>query len=75
MEDMDAAANDFDFPVEWMMAVKYNLELALAPSYGVQGTQLKTIAALADEYLNEAMSFDKEGVSIIFEPEPNWSNL
>ena len=71
-EDMDAAANDFDFPQEWLMAVKYNLALVLCPSYGVQGTQLKTIAALAETYLDDAMSFDKEHVNIQLTPEYNW---
>lgn len=75
-EDMDATANDFDFPQEWLMAVKCNLSLVLAPSYGVQGTQLKTIAALADGYLDEAMGFDKENnTSILLQPEQNWSDV
>lgn len=72
MEDMDAAANDFDFPQEWLMAVKYGLELVLAPAYGVRSEQLKTISALAQMYLEEAMGFDKEQESVYFAPEKNY---
>lgn len=72
-EDMDSATNDFDFPVEWLMAIKYNLELALAPAYGVIGTPLKTIAALAESYLDDAMSWDREqNTSIYLQPEHRW---
>lgn len=69
VEDMDAAANDFDCPSHWLMAIKYGLELVLAPSYGVRSEQLRSIASLAEMYLDEAMSSDKEAVSIFFQPD------
>jgi hypothetical protein len=70
IEDMDAAANDFDCPPYWLMAIKYQLELVLAPAFGARSEQIKTIAALAESYLDDAMGFDKENeTSLYFQPE------
>lgn len=71
IEDMDAAANDFDCPAEWFMAIKYNLELALSPAYGTRAEQLKNIVGLASMYLDDAMSFDKEHTSVYIQPGEN----
>ena len=72
VEDMDAAANDFDFPQEWLLAVQYNLALVLAPSYGVRREQLQVIVPLAASYLEDAMASDKENVSVYLTPDNAW---
>lgn len=69
MEDMDSAADNFDCPSEWYMAIKYNFEVALIPAYGVRREQASIILGLASSYLDDAMSFDKEDVSIYLQPE------
>jgi hypothetical protein len=68
MEDMDAAANDFDFPQEWLLAVQYNLALILCPSYGARREQVAHISGLAQSYLDDAMSGDKEQTSMFIQP-------
>ena len=69
VEDMDAALNEFDCPTEWLLAIQLNLQLLLCPKYGIQGTQLKTIASLADMYLTMAEGSDKEMTSIYVTPD------
>ena len=68
VEDVDSALNDFDCPQEWLLAIMLNLELLLCPKFGIQGTQLKTIASLAAMYLDMAEGSDKEMTSIWLQP-------
>lgn len=69
IEDMDDAANDFDVPQEWYLAIKFNLALILAPSHGVRREQYNNIKELAINYLAEAESFDTEKTSVFIRPE------
>lgn len=66
IEDMDSAANDFDIPQEWYLAVKTNLAVLLAPSYGARSEQLRTLKAIAVEEKDRAMQWDKEKTSIFW---------
>lgn len=66
LEDMDAAANDFDFPQEWYLAIKTNLAVLLSPSYGSRPDSIKVLKALADEEKMRVMGWDKEKTSIYF---------
>lgn len=69
LEDMDAAANDFDFPQEWLMALKLNLSVQLSPSYGVRREQFQHLSALAEKAKEDALGWDKEKVSVYIQPE------
>lgn len=64
VEDMDAAANDFDIPQEWYLATKSNLAVLLAPSYGVRSEQMKHLKMIAAEEKDRVMGWDKEKTSV-----------
>jgi len=66
IEDMDSAANDFDIPQEWQLAVKTNLAVLLAPSYGQRKEQFSMLKAIAVEEKERVMGWDKEKTSIYF---------
>ena len=66
LNDMDAAANTFDFPPEWFEAVKYNLAVRLAAENGIPVSQ--DLAILAQSSVEAANSFDQEETDLYFEP-------
>ena len=66
VEDMDSAANDFDIPQEWYLAVKTNLSVLLGPSYGARTEQMRALKAIAMEEKERVMGWDKEKLSITF---------
>lgn len=66
VEDMDSAANDFDIPQEWYLAVKTNLAVLLGPSYGARTEQMRALKAIAMEEKERVMGWDKEKQSIYF---------
>jgi len=63
IEDMDSAANDFDFPVEWLDAIIYNLAVRISPMYG-KTQKLDVIAPLAAQYLADMKAGNSETGSI-----------
>jgi len=70
IEDMDSAADDFDCPVEWLLAIQTSLAALLAPSYGVLDTQaFSKIAGIALQEKQRVMGFDIEGTSIKMQPD------
>jgi hypothetical protein len=65
--DFDAITDDADFPPEWLEAVITNLDLRLAPVYGVPvHPELKSLAQTSKF---EAKGFDRESTSIFFQPD------
>lgn len=66
VEDMDSAANDFDIPQEWYLAVKTNLAVLLGPSYGARTEQMRALKAIAMEEKERVLGWDKEKTSIYF---------
>lgn len=72
-EDMDAAANDFDFPNYWIEALIYNLAWRLCPEYGIPPTDRKMIADEAREFKTIALSYGSEEGS--FYIKPDWSGV
>jgi len=66
MNDMDAAANDFDFPSEWMEALKYNLAVRLATDNGIPVSG--DLDGLAQAGVAQANSFEQEESNVYFEP-------
>lgn len=68
-EDMDAAANDFDFPSEWMMAIIYNLAWAMAPEYGIPPTDRSILQKEAEYWHQYALTLGAEEGSIFFQPD------
>lgn len=66
IEDMDSAANDFDIPQEWLLAVKSNLAILLAPSYGTRSEQINILRGIAVEEKDRMMGWDAEKTSVYF---------
>lgn len=64
LQDMDALDNDFDFPVEWMRALKYNLGVEVAPEFGIEPSA--TVQRIAMTSLYEASGWDREHGSVFF---------
>lgn len=63
IEDMDAASNDFDFPVEWLNALVWNLALQIAPMAG-KTQKLDVIAPMAAQFFNNMKSANSETGSL-----------
>lgn len=68
-EDMDASANDFDFPSEWMQAIVYNLAWSLAPEYGIPPIDRGLLQKEAEYWHQYALSLGSEEGSIRFQPD------
>lgn len=69
VDDMDSAANDFDIPQEWYLAVKSNLAVLLGPSYGTRREQMENLKGIAVEEKNRVLGWDKEKTSIRLQAE------
>ena len=68
IQDIDAAANDPDFPVEAQRAVKFNLAVDLAYEYmNVDLNKLAMLQKKANHLFNTLMNFDGVYGSYIFE--------
>lgn len=68
LEDFDAAANNSDFPVEWLDALVYNLAVRVAPAFGRDQKIIATLAPMALSYLNDLLDYDNEHTSIQIQP-------
>jgi hypothetical protein len=66
VEDFDAAANEPDFPQEWLECLAYNLAARLAPKFGT--TVGPEVAAIAIASLDDLMGWDREPASVFFQP-------
>lgn len=71
-DDFVTGSDSPDFPIEWGMAIVYNLAYMLAPKYGVPLDRLSLIKAQANELLMNANDFDREDVSTFFSPDSRW---
>ena len=70
IEDFDAAANDPDFPQEWLQALSWNLAVMVAPKYGRVLDQIFLVqAALMKESVK---GFDMEDTSIYLKAKRSW---
>jgi hypothetical protein len=67
-EDMDAAANDFDFPSEWIQALIYNLAWALAPEYGIPPLDRGILQKEAEYWHQYVLSMSTEEGSLYIQP-------
>lgn len=67
-EDMDADANDFDFPAEWILPLTWELAYQLSPNYGVPPDERKAWKMEAKALKQEALDFDQEEGSLYLMP-------
>ena len=70
-EDMDAGADDLDFPQEWYWAIATNLAIWLAPKYGASEKTKATVGALAAQALFDAEAGDTEERQY-YTPDDRW---
>jgi len=68
LEDVDAAADEVDFPQEWYLPLAANLAVLLGPKYGKSLNMLAAISAMADREYQRVSGFDTEAVSIFLAP-------
>lgn len=68
-EDMDVVGNTFDFPNEWLDAIKYGLADRLSLEYGVPQNDRRDIMAKAAMLKQEALNFGVENGSFFFQVE------
>jgi hypothetical protein len=68
LEDVDLAANTFDFPQEWFRALKYGLAVELGFEYSISPPRLDRLAVLAEKFLDEVSGAEIDGESFSFYP-------
>ncbi len=66
INDTTAAADLFDFPVEWLNVLKFGLAYEMIPDYGVDPQTEKRIEQRFRQYESEAFSFSVEEASTRF---------
>lgn len=71
-EDMDAAANDFGFPVEWQDAIHWNLAYRLGVIFRAPQDRIRECLRMAVTTKNLAMSWDEERSDIQMRPDERW---
>ena len=71
IEDFDAAANDPDFPQEWLLALSWNLAVLVAPKFGKTVDQMFIMGATM---MRESVKgFDMEDTSVYLKAKRRWS--
>lgn len=67
--DFDAASDNPDFPVEWALALTYNLALILEPQHSVlNAARIRDLRIDAQRHLEDVKSFDLDTGSLLFRP-------
>lgn len=67
VDDFDAAANNAQFPIEWLRALKFNLAAEIALEYDVGAEKFTQLTIQARMTKKQAQRTDKELTSIFFE--------
>lgn len=62
-------ADNPDFPAEWFRVLKYNLAAEIAPEYRIPQDRLDRILIKADEFLDDALGYDREPDSLNIQPD------
>lgn len=66
--DMDSAATDPDFPIEWVDPIVLNLALRLARIKGKDQQFREQLRRDAEQALSDVQGYDREPASIYFQP-------
>ena len=69
LEDFDAVTDNPDFPIEWAEAICAGLVYRIAPKYGKSLAEINFYKNEAEEKLQIALGFDREDVSVMFQPD------
>lgn len=73
IQDVGVITNNLQFPQEWLRPLVWNLAREIGLEFGADQLTAAGITAMAAESLEEALSFDQENASVIFQPYPNYS--
>jgi hypothetical protein len=65
-QDMDDAANTFDFPQEWFQALKWGLANELADEYGVSDNKLMRVQGKAEQAIADCFDWSQEEADVFF---------
>lgn len=69
IQDINLSTDPFDFPQEWLMALRWNLAAELMSEYGVEMNQQQAIEMKAAKYKSELEDWDTEHTSVYFNPD------
>jgi hypothetical protein len=69
LEDFDTSADTPDFPIEWAEAICAGLAYRMSSAYGLTKSERDSLKEDAMIMLDSAMSFDREDMSVKFEPD------
>lgn len=69
IQDLDAVGDNFDFPVEWLEPLTWQLSLRLGPAFGKDAKILNSIAPIAQAMLQNLLDWDSEITSVSFQPD------
>lgn len=69
LEDFDAVTDNPDFPIEWAEAICAGLLYRIARKFRKTQAEINDYKRDADEKLQIALGFDRESVSIMFQPD------
>jgi hypothetical protein len=67
--DVLNSTDNFDFPIEWLNALKYGLASELITEYYVPEAVASRIERRADSYLNDMLNWDQEEAPTFFQPD------
>ncbi|WP_372742945.1 hypothetical protein [Neptunomonas sp.] len=71
-EDMDAAANDFGFPQEWLDPIHLELAARLARNFGAPQQKRKELREAASAALELVLGWDEEKADVLIQPDRQW---
>ena len=66
IEDFDAAGDNPDLPQEWLQTLIFNLAVVLAPEFDVPAAKMADLKAMAAEFLDDMMDWDREIEAVCF---------
>jgi hypothetical protein len=72
IEDLENAADDFDFPSEWQLPLEFGLAVLLGPAFGKDQKIVQTIGPMAADLLRSLKDWDNELDSIDLVPDPGY---
>lgn len=68
LQDVDVAADELDFPVEWILLMIYELACHIAPDYGVPIQERNLLELTRQRLKKESLDFDVEEGSLYIQP-------
>lgn len=69
IQDMLNPTDSFDFPIEWLNALKFGLAAELLFDYDIPDTKAQRIAKKAETMLEECADWDQEDADTFFTPD------